>query len=141
MKKRIMISCVFLLCWCLFDFVFAQENKDLSIVTVFYFYTTVRCPSCSMIENYTKEAIESNFKEEFQSGRLRFEGINVDQKENQKYIQQYQLYTKAVILSLADHGEEIKFKNLDKIWQLARNKQAFMDYVVEEVRSLLKEDL
>ncbi len=140
--KRILIAFfVCLLCLGLTTFAGAKENKDLPTVTVFYFHTTVRCHSCSMIENYTREAIEVNFKNEIESGQIEFKEINVDQKENQKYIQRYQLYTKAVVLSLIKDGKEAAYKNLDKIWQLARNKQRFIDYVTEEMRKLLEEAL
>ncbi len=119
----------------------AEENALSTRATVFYFHTTFRCYSCSMIENYTKEAIEKNFKDELEEGSLSFQEVNMDDKDNQKYVRQYQLYNKAVVLSLIKEGKEVKFKNLDKIWQLVRNKQGFMDYVADEIRSLLKESL
>ena len=36
-------------------------------------------------------------------------------------------------------GKEIKSKNLDKIWQLARNKQKFIDYVTAEIKGFLED--
>jgi len=35
--------------------------------------------------------------------------------------------------------KEVKSKNLDKIWELARNKQNFIEYVTVEVNALMKD--
>ncbi len=43
------------------------------------------------------------------------------------------------ILSLVKDGKEIKWKNLDKIWEYVGNKQRFIDYVKSGVADFLKE--
>jgi len=52
-------------------------------------------------------------------------------------VQDYQLYTKSVVLSLVKDGKEVKFKNLDKVWQLLRNKDKFYKYIKEETTNFL----
>jgi len=42
-------------------------------------------------------------------------------------------------LSLVKDGKEVKSKNLDKIWDLARNKQKFIDYVTGEIKEFMKD--
>jgi len=42
-------------------------------------------------------------------------------------------------LSLVKDRKEVKFKNLTEIWQYARNKKAFSEYIVKEVNNLLNE--
>ena len=108
-------------------------------VIAYYFYTNSRCQSCYTIEKYTKGSIEENFKDELTSGELVFKPVNVDLKENEHFLGDYQLYTKSVVLSLVKDGEEIKFKNLKKIWELLRNKDEFYKYIKEETRVFLGE--
>jgi hypothetical protein len=123
------------------SFANAQDsgNKPTGRVIAYYFHGTFRCYSCTMIEGYSREAIESNFKEALASGKLEFKAVNVEERDNRHFIDDYQLYTKSLILSLVKDGKEIKSKNLTKIWEYARNKQRFFEYVKEEVNNFLKE--
>ncbi len=108
-------------------------------VIAYYFYTNYRCQSCYTIEKYTQGAIEENFEDELTSGELVFKPVNVEEKENEHFLGDYQLYTKSVVLSLVKDGEEIKFKNLKKVWELLRNKDEFYKYIKEETKGFLDE--
>ena len=119
---------------------FAQDaGKLASRVVAYYFHGNFRCPTCHAMEQYSKEAIENNFKDALSSGKLEFKVVNTDERGNEHFIQDYQLYTKSLVLSLVKDGKEAKSKNLTKIWDRVRNKQSFIDYVNEEVTSFLKE--
>jgi len=118
---------------------FAGEDKSSGKVIAYYFHGTFRCPTCHKLEQYSKEAIETNFKDALTSGKLEFKVINVEDKGNEHYASDYQLYTKSLILSLVKDGKEIKSKNLDKIWEYVGNKQRFIDYVKVGVTDFLKE--
>jgi len=91
------------------------------------------------MEKYSREAIESDFKEDLASGRLEFKAVNVEDRGNEHFVDDYKLYTKTLILSLVKDGKEVKSKNLDKIWDLARNKQKFIDYVTGEIKEFMKD--
>lgn len=114
------------------------DRQDAHVVA-YYFHGTFRCPTCHKLEQYSKEAIETNFKDVLASGKLEFKVVNVEEKGNEHYVNDYQLYTKAVILLLVKDGKEIKWNNLDKIWEYAGNKQKFLDYVRSGVADFLKE--
>ena len=106
-------------------------------VVAYYFHTTFRCPSCHKIEQYTEAALKDSFSSELESGRLVYEVVNVEDKGNEHFVKDYQLYTKSVVLSLVKDGKEIRFKNLERVWQLLGNKDGFYDYITEETRSFL----
>jgi hypothetical protein len=91
------------------------------------------------MERYSREAIEANFKDALASGKLEFKAVNVEDRGNEHFVDDYKLYTKSLILSLVKDGKEVKSKNLDKIWELARNKQKFVEYVTAEVNALMKD--
>ena len=117
---------------------FAADNSSMKIIA-YYFHGSFRCYTCNMMEKYSKEAIEMNFKDDLASGKLEFNAVNVENRGNEHFVDDYKLYTKSLILSLVKDGKEVKSKNLDKIWQLARNKQKFIDYVSGEVNELMKD--
>ena len=118
---------------------FAADTPSGAKIMAYYFHGTMRCPTCHKLEQYSKEAIETNFKDALASGKLEFKVVNVDDKGNEHYGSEYQLYTKSLILSLVKGGKETKWVNLDKIWEYVGNKQRFIDYVKSGVAGLLKE--
>jgi len=118
--------------------VFGQEIPKSNVVA-YYFHGNFRCSNCLRIEQYSKEAIEQNFKAELNSGKLVFKVINIETKGNEHFIQDYQLYTKSLVISLVKDGKEVKFDNLTKVWEFLWNRQKFYDYVNEEITKYLKE--
>lgn len=118
--------------------VHAAEDAKSTHVVAYYFHGTARCHTCHKLEQYSREAIETNFKDELASGKLEFKVVNVEEKENAHYAKDYRLYTKSLILSLVIDGKETEWKNLDKIWEYAGNKRRFIDYVKGGVSDLLK---
>lgn len=117
----------------------AADNPVAEKVYVYYFHGSMRCPTCYKLEQYSKEAIEGNFKSELASGKLELKVINIEEKGNAHFINDYQLYTKALVLSLVKDGREVKSRNLHKIWELVGNKDKFIAYIKEEVANFLKE--
>ncbi len=117
----------------------ADNQKPDHYMVATYFHNTVRCPTCHKIEELSAETIQNNFTEALKNGTLVWRVINVDESENQHYNQDYQLYTKSIIVSEVKDGKEIRWKNLDKIWTLVRDDQKFEEYVTSEVQDWLKE--
>ena len=117
----------------------AEEVPAGSVVTAYYFHGNFRCPTCHKLEKYAKEAIENNFTDALASGKLSFKIVNTENAGGEHYVKDYQLYTKSVVLSLTKDGKEIRFKNLDKIWEYVGNKDRYENYVRDEVAAFLKE--
>jgi hypothetical protein len=115
-----------------------NTKSEQKKVVVYYFHSTFRCQSCNMIEKFTKEAIESGFASELKNGSLEMKVINVEEKGNEHFAEDYKLYTKSVIVSDVKDGKEITWKNLDKIWTLLGDQIKFKDYIQTEVRASLK---
>ncbi len=109
-------------------------------VVAYYFHGQYRCPNCLKIEAYTREAIQTGFSPELKNGSLEWRVVNVDEPENRHFIQDYQLYTKSVILSDLHHGRQARWKNLDQVWTFLPDQAAFMKYVRDEVRAYVTAD-
>ena len=117
---------------------FAVDKPVSEKVYAYYFHGSLRCSTCYKLEEYAKEAIKGNFKSELASKKLEFKVINIDEKDNMHFVNDYQLYTKALVLSLVKDGKEVNSKNLNKIWELVGNKDEFIEYIKVELANFLK---
>lgn len=117
----------------------AAEESPADRVIVYYFHGNYRCRNCYNIEKFSEETIGKNFRDELASGRLVFKTVNIEEKGNEHFINDYQLYTKSLVLSLIKNGQEIKSKNLIKVWKYLRNKAKFYQYIKDETANYLKE--
>ena len=113
---------------------FAEENK----VIAYYFHSSFRCFACHRLEQYSKQAIEENFKDEIAKGTLEFTAINVEKEGNEHFVNDYQLYTKSLVISKIEDGKEAQHKNLEKIWEYVGDREKFFDYVISEIKDYLK---
>ncbi len=106
-------------------------------VIAYYFHTNVRCPTCSKIEAYAREAIHDGFAGPLQDGRLRWRVVNYQQPENEHFAADYELIAPTVVLVEISGGRQVDAKNLARVWDLVTDKAAFVQYVQEEVRGYL----
>jgi len=118
----------------------ANVSQPAHQVIAYYFHGTARCPNCMKIEAYTREAIQTGFSSELKNGHLEWRVVNVDEPENRHFLQEYQLYTKSVILSDLHQGRQARWKNLDQVWTFLPDQAAFMKYVQDEVRAYVTAD-
>ena len=116
-----------------------EVKSQQSKVIAYYFHGTFRCATCQTIEKYSKDAIDHYFANELKNGKLEFKSLNVEEAENRHYIQDYQLFSKALVISLIKNGKEKSWKNLVDVWTHVRDKDKFFQYVKEEVEKFLME--
>lgn len=106
-------------------------------VVAYYFHGNVRCATCKKIEAFAKESIDSAYAADLKNGDLEWRVVNIDLPENKHFIDDYQLYTRSVVLSDLHKGEQTQWKNLDKVWTLVRNHDQFVSYIQNEVANYL----
>jgi hypothetical protein len=115
----------------------AEPDPPAHQFAAYYFRTNVRCPSCIKIEGWTDEAITTHFADELADGSLVWTTINTEEEGNEHYVDDYQLYTKQVILAEFKSGKRVRYKDLAKVWDLLGDQQDFGDYIVSEVQSFM----
>ena len=115
----------------------AVHQKQAHQVIAYYFHTTYRCPTCLKIEEYTKQAIKEGFPAQLKDGSLVWKTLNVEEKGNEHFIKDYQLFSKAVVVVDMKDGRQVQWKNLKDIWQLVGKKDTFTRYIKDEVQSYL----
>ncbi len=105
------------------------------VIQISYFHRTVRCPSCIKMESLAKQAVEETFGGELAAGRMVWHSLNLDTAENKHFEKDYALKTQSVVVSEVRGGKDIRWKNLEKVWELLEDDPAFIKYVQDEVRS------
>jgi len=108
-------------------------------VVAYYLHTTFRCSTCRRLEALSREALEQGFSQDLSSGKLAFKVVNVEEPGNEHFVKDFQLVTKSLVLVEYKDGKVVRWKNLPKIWQLVRDRDAFIRYVQEETRAFLGE--
>jgi hypothetical protein len=117
----------------------ADERGSRKVIA-YYFHGTKRCWTCKRIEALTADTIKSNFSAELEEGVLELSPVNVDMKENKHFISDFKLYTKSVVIVEITGDRQTRWKNLERVWQLVHDEQAFIDYIYAEVKAYLSGD-
>lgn len=106
-------------------------------VFVTYFHTTARCTSCLKIEDLTNATMTTRFAAPIADKRIVWRSVNLDEPQNNHFVKDYGLYTKSVVVTEMREGREVRWKNLDKVWNLLGDPESFQSYVEKEVQGFL----
>ena len=117
----------------------SNTDKAAKTLIAYYFHGNFRCDNCRKIEQYSREAIEKYFVEELKTKKLTFTIINTDLSENKHFIEDYQLYTRSLVIAEYKDGKQVRWKNLAKVWVYLNDKDAFYEYVRSEIRDYLEQ--
>lgn len=115
-----------------------DNNNDGNYVKVIYFHGNRRCHTCVTIEEYIKEAVNGYFEEEMKSGKVKWAAINYDEEKNEHYLKDFNMFNQTLILIKYKNGKQTEWKDCEKIWELVRDRDKFLDYVKKEVKDYLK---
>ena len=114
-----------------------SEKAEPGTVVVTYFHGDQRCATCMKLEAYSHEAVQEAFADELADSSIVWRTVNYDRKENERYIEDYGLYTKAVILTRVVGEEEVEWTNLNEIWDRVGDKEDYVAYVQDELMSFV----
>lgn len=106
-------------------------------IVAYYFHGNMRCPTCLNIEQYTDEALKTYFADELADGKLEWRVINREVPPNEHFVQDYGLYSQALIILDSIPGQKAEYKNLEAMWEYAHDKPAFLQWVRGEVDQYL----
>ena len=63
--------------------------------------------------------------------------VDYDKKENAHFLNKYQIHTKALVLDEFKNGEEVRWENLHRVWELLNSEEAFKTYVRDGVHDFM----
>ena len=108
------------------------------MVAAYYLHGTGRCAKCIKFEEYSDEVIRTDFAEALKKGTLEWHILNTDKAEHEHFVEDFQMVTKGVVVAEVVDGKVKRYKNLDKIWSLVKDKDEFQDYIRSEVEAYIK---
>jgi hypothetical protein len=117
----------------------SEDSSASEQIIAYYFHGDRRCTTCLKIEAYTDEALKEKFAEELKTGKLVWRSVDISAPENKHFVKDYQLVSQSVVLSAVQDGKQTRWKNLDKVWRLVRDKQEFFSYIQTETANFVKE--
>ena len=115
-----------------------ETTSEKATVIAYYFHGNMRCMTCKAIEAQASEAIKTGFPKALEEGRVEWRVVNVDEPGNEHYVMDFELTTRSVVLERVVNGESAECKNLDRVWELVKDKSAFREYIMNETRSYLE---
>lgn len=102
-------------------------------VAVYYFHRTARCNNCLKFEAYTEEALRSGFARELADGLLEWRVVNLDEGDNEHFVDDFGLSKSAVVLTVLRGDEVVDSEDLIAIWTFLDDRAAFASYIQGEV--------
>lgn len=99
----------------------------------YYFHATARCATCRKIEQLSAEAINNSFSSELKSGNLEFRSVNMEEEQNRHFVEDFKLYTRALVIVRYSGDKVEEHKNLTRVWELVHSPQQFGEYVRTEI--------
>jgi len=108
-------------------------------IVAYYFHGRARCVTCQRLESYAREAIETGFARELGQGLLSWQSVDITQPENRHFATDYRLQYQSVVLVEITDGQRGRWRNLDRIWELVRNKKTYVEYVQGQVQEFLSQ--
>jgi hypothetical protein len=107
-------------------------------VVAYYLHGRFRCASCLRIESLSGKAIVAGFPKELRSGRLEFRKVNVEEAGNRHFIGDFRLVSQSLVVVEYRDGRQVRWRNLEKVWELMGSERKFLPYVQGGVSDFLK---
>lgn len=104
---------------------------------VYFFYNDVYCETCDKLEGYALDAVKSEFEDLLTSGLLQWRSLDMTAPENEHYVEDFGLFSKSVVLIELDAGSEVRWENLEEIWDRVHDEDDYKMYVNERLRAFM----
>lgn len=118
----------------------AQDGaaKPANGVLVYYFHRAQRCVSCRKIEAVAREAVEQGFPEALRDGRLEWRVADFEAPGNEHFEKDYQLAASTVVVVEVRDGKQVRYKNVEEVWDHLDDKAGMAKLVRDTVASFLE---
>ena len=118
----------------------AVDALPENALVVYYFHGETRCPTCRNIESFSHEAIETAFAGELAQNEVLWRVVNYEQPENSHFTTEYEIVSPTVVLVRRAARQVADWRNLTRVWELVGDRDALIDYVQQEARSMLAQE-
>jgi hypothetical protein len=106
---------------------------------VYVLHGNAYCPTCEEIKRLTLQVVTGDYASRLGKGELLFRDVNVEERDNECFIETFQIFTTSLVLARYDaSGDLAEWKNLSAVWDLASDPAAFRAYLQDELDSMLQ---
>lgn len=87
-----------------------SENQAAPVapapLTIYYFHSAYRCPTCISIEKNTIKVLDEYFSEKVANGEISFQAVRADEAVNKPLVEKYQAYGSSLHIVRTKGGKE-----------------------------------
>ena len=107
-------------------------------VEVYHFHRTSQCWSCKTLGEFAEKTVNTHFKKELESGRLKFDHINVQLSENKELAEKYGASGSSLMIGIYDSNGFSKEEDT-KVWYKLNNEQEYISYLKSVIEAKLNQ--
>lgn len=115
-----------------------STDKNTSKIEVIDFHSTHRCMTCKAIEANTKFTLDTYFSEDIKDGKITFQVINIDEKENEKLAEKFEASGTALFLNVIKDGEEKHIDLTEFAFMEGNDQDIFSKELKDKIENELK---
>ncbi len=119
---------------------FIQKEYSNITIEIYHFHGKNQCFSCIAVGDLAEKTINTYFKEEINSKKLKFAHINAELNENSELVKKYGVTGSSLWIGSYLDGKFHKEENI-RVWYKINNEQDYMDYLKNEIEKRLNGDL
>jgi hypothetical protein len=108
-------------------------------VWVVYFHRVPGCATCQLMSKYIYETVEKQFGDNVKAKEIVLRYQNFEDRKNAGLVKKLGIKSPSLAVVQIKDGKLVKAKLADKIWALAAEKEKFVDYVEEEIKTYTEE--
>jgi hypothetical protein len=112
-------------------------NTEGDRVVVYYFHRTIRCHSCNLLEEITRETVRLCFEKETTKGSVELKIINMDDPDKAHFIKDFNLPYQSIVIEKHEKGKAKTWKRMDKVWDLMNEQHKMILYIESEIKKML----
>ena len=89
----------------------------------------------------TKEAVEQNFAEDVEEGRIEFRSVDITKKENKALARNYEIGigNRVVVLARVFDYKDEEVRKPELVWRQAADEIKYKKYISGEIADILKQ--
>ena len=116
----------------------AEVKKPADRVVVMYFHRTQRCPTCLRMGSYSEEAVVKGFPKQIKNGTVEFHYVDFQNKKNAALAKGYKITGPSLTVVKVVKNKAVATNDLKDIWTKNRDKEVFLKYVRDNVKTYQK---
>ncbi|MCX6695539.1 MAG: nitrophenyl compound nitroreductase subunit ArsF family protein [Candidatus Altiarchaeota archaeon] len=97
-------------------------------VEVYHFHRTSQCWSCKTLGALAEKTVNTYFKNELESGRLKFDHINVELAQNAELVNKYGATGSSLMIGTYKDGKFTKEEDT-QVWYKLNNEEDYLSYL------------